>query len=123
MGERIRRDRRLTAEEAARLRKVRAEFAERPSQDQLLASGDYVGPMSIEEYLSWREGSGSAPLASQLQAAIAASGEPLPVLADATGVSAPVLQRFINGQRGLTLEAAGKIAAHLGLALAPARAG
>jgi len=121
MAERIRRDRRLTAEEAARARDARAEFADRPSEARLLASGGYVGPMSIDEYLSWRKGAGSAPLASQLQAAIAASGEPLPEIAEASGVSASALQRFVSGQRGLTLEAAGKIAAHLGLALAPAR--
>ena len=76
--------------------------------------------MTVEEYLSWRKGAGSAPLASQLQAAIAASGEPLPEIADASGVLASVLQRFVSGQRGITLDAAGKIAAHLGLALVPA---
>jgi len=123
MGERIRRDRHLTAAEAARLREARAEFAGRPSEAQLLASGEYVGPMSTDEYLSWRKGAGSAPLASQLQAAIAASGEPLPEIAEASGVSAPVLQRSVSGQRGITLEAAGKIAAHLGLALVPTRGG
>ena len=36
-----------------------AEFAQRPSKTQLLESGEYVGPMSIEEYLSWRKGAGS----------------------------------------------------------------
>ncbi len=60
MRERIRRDRHLTAEEAARLREARAEFASRPSESQLLASGEYVGPMSIEEFMNWREGAGSA---------------------------------------------------------------
>ena len=120
MGERVRRDRYLTAEEVERLRNARAEFSDRPSRDKLLASREYVGPMSIEEFLSWRAGAGSVPLASQLQAAIAASGEPLPEIAEATGVSATVIQRFVDGQRGITLEVAGKIAAHLGLALAPA---
>jgi len=120
MGKRIRRDHTLGAEEAARLREARAEFAGRPSQAQLLASGDYVGPMSIKEYLSWRKGAGGAPLTSQLQAAIAACGEPLPEIARASGVSATVLQRFVSGQQGITLETAGKIAAHLGLALLPA---
>ncbi len=121
MGEQIRRNRRLTAEEAARLRVTRAEFDDRPSAAQLLASGEYVGPMSIQEYLSWRKEAGSGPLTSQLQAAIAASDESLPEIAAASGVSTLVLQRFVNGQRGITLEAAGKIAAHLGLALAPTR--
>ena len=119
MHERIRRNRRLNAEEAARLREARAEFTGRPSQAQLLDSGRYAGPMSIEEYLSWRKGAGSAPLASQLQAAIAACGEPLNEIAQASGISPSVLQQFVSGQRGITLDAAGKLAAHLGLALLP----
>ena len=81
MHERIQRDRKLNPEEAARLREAQAEFAQRPSKTQLLESGKYVGPMSIEEYLSWQRGAGSAPLARQLQAAIAACGEPLPAIA------------------------------------------
>ncbi|MCL4207951.1 MAG: hypothetical protein KJ000_36150 [Pirellulaceae bacterium] len=31
--------------------------------------------MSIEEYLAWRKGAGDLPLARQLQAAIAATGQ------------------------------------------------
>jgi hypothetical protein len=119
MREHIQRDRKLNPEEAARLREARAEFAQRPSKTQLLESGEYLGPMSIEEYLSWRKGAGSAPLARQLQAAIAACGEPLPAIAQASGVSAAVLQHFVSGQRDITLETAGKLAAHLGLALLP----
>jgi hypothetical protein len=123
MDKQIRRDRRLTPEEAARLREARAEFANRPTQSELLSSGDYTGPMSVDEYVSWRKGIGSAPLTTQLQTAIAASGEPLPEIAAASGVSASVLQRFVSGQRGITLDAAGRIASHLGLALVPARGG
>lgn len=119
MPERIRRNRKLTPEEAATLREVRAEFSGRPSQAELLESGEYVGPMSIEEYLSWRKGAGDVPLAAQLQAAIAATGQSLYAIAQASGVAAPVLQRFVNGQRGITLETAGKLAAYLGLALLP----
>jgi len=119
MPDRIRRNRRLTAEEAARLREARAEFAARPSKAQLLRSGQYAGPMSIEEYLSWRKGAGDVPLAHQLQAAIAATGQSLYAIAQASGVAAPVLQRFVNGERGITLETAGKLAAYLGLALMP----
>src|SRR5689334_24575116 len=43
MPERIRRTRKLTSEEAAGLRAVRAEFATRPSQSELLESGEYAG--------------------------------------------------------------------------------
>lgn len=119
MSERIRRNRTLTAEEVARLRDARAEFSGRPSKAQLLESGEYVGPMSIEEYLIWRNGAGDAPLTSQLRAAIAATGQSLYAIAQASGVPAPVLQRFVNGQRGITLETAGKLAAYLRLALLP----
>lgn len=119
MPNRIRRDRKLSTEESARLRAVRAEFANRPSKAELLASDDYAGPMSIEEYLEWRQGSGKLPLARQLQGAIAATGQSLYSIAQASGVAAPVLQRFVNGERGITLETAGKLAAYLGLGLLP----
>jgi hypothetical protein len=119
MVERIRRNRKLTAEEVARIREARAEFAGQPSKAQLLSSPMYVGPMSIEEYLAWRKGSGDVPLARQLQAALAATGQSLYAIAQASGVAAPVLQRFVNGERGITLETAGKLAAYLGLALLP----
>jgi hypothetical protein len=119
MPKRIRRDRKLSAEEAERLRAVRAEFDARPSKSELLASDEYAGPMSVDEYLEWRQGSGDMPLARQLQAAIEATGQSLYSIAQASGVAAPVLQRFVNGERGITLETAGKIAAYLGLGLLP----
>jgi len=119
MVERLRKDRKLTAEEAAKIKAVRAEFAGRPTKAELLKSGEYAGPMSIDEYLSWRKGAGEAPLTQQLQAAIAATGQSLYSLSQASGVAAPVLQRFVNGERGITLETAGKLAAHLGLSLLP----
>ena len=119
MAQRIRRQRKLTADEAERLRAVRAEFSGRPSEAELLASGEYEGPMSIDEYLTWRAGSGDASLARQLEAAIAATGQSLYSISQATGVAAPVLQRFVNGERGITLETAGKLASYLGLALLP----
>jgi plasmid maintenance system antidote protein VapI len=119
MSDRIRQNRKLTPEEAARLRKIRAEFVSRPSKAALLKSGDFAGPMSIEEYLSWRKGAGDAPLTQQLQAAIAATGQSLYAIAQATGIAAPVIQRFVNGERGITLDTAGKLATYLGLGLLP----
>ncbi len=119
MAERIRRERKLSAREAEQLRAARAEFSGRPSKAKLLASGEYEGPMSIDEYLTWREGSGDTPLARQLEAAIAATGQSLYSIAQASGVAAPVLQRFVNGERGITLETAGKLASYLRLALLP----
>jgi hypothetical protein len=120
MPERVRRDRKLTADEAARLCQARSEFAKRPSTAELLSSGDYIGPMSIEEYLAWRSGADDASLAQQLKAAISATGKSLYSIAQASGVAAPVLQRFVNGERGITLETAGKLADYLGLSLLPA---
>lgn len=122
MPESIRRDRRLTSDESARLKSVRAEFAGRPSQAQLLTSGEYVGPMSLEEFLSWRASAGDAPLAKQLLAAIGATKQSLHAIAKASDVAPPVLQRFVNGERGITLETAGKLAAYLGLSLLPSQA-
>ena len=119
MPERIRRSRKLSREEAASVRAARSEFAGRPSKAELLASGQVVGPMSIEEYLEWRKGAGDAPLTRQLQAAIAATGQSLYAVAQASGVAAPILQRFVNGERGITLDTAGKLAAYLGLSLLP----
>ena len=119
MPKRIRRDRRLSADEAEQLRAARAEFDSRPSKSELLASDEYAGPMSVEEYLEWRRGSADVPLARQLQAAIAATGQSLYSVAQASGVAPPVLQRFVNGERGITLETAGKLAAYLGLGLLP----
>jgi hypothetical protein len=119
MPDRMRRDRKLTPEESARLRAAREEFSAAPSQAELIHSGEYAGPMSIEEYLAWRRGAGDAPLSRQLQSAIAATGESLYAIAKASGVAAPVLQRFVNGERGITLDTAGKLAAYLGLSLLP----
>jgi hypothetical protein len=118
---RIRRDRKLTAEEAARIREARAEYASRPSQRQLVESGEYAGPMSLDEYLAWRKGAGDAPLTRQLQAAIAATGQSVYSIAQASGVAQPVLQRFVSGERGITLETAAKLANYLGLSLLPTR--
>jgi hypothetical protein len=121
MANHIRRDHKLTAEEAARIRDARAEFTDRPGRSKLLATGRASGPMSIEEYLAWRQGAGDAPLTQQLKAAIEATGDSLYSIAQGSGVAAPVLQRFVNGERGITLDTAGKLAAYLGLALLPAR--
>jgi hypothetical protein len=109
----------LTPEEAARYRAAREEFAHRPSWEQLMASGDYTGPMSIEEYFAWLDAAGESRLDGQLQAAIRSCGETLTAIAKGSGVSQPVLQRFMSGERGITLATAGKLAAYLHLRLLP----
>jgi len=56
--EHIDRKRKLTKAEAERYNAVRAQFAHKPSEAEFRASADYVGPMSLEEYLVWRSSNG-----------------------------------------------------------------
>ena len=60
-------------------------------------------------------------IVEQLQHAIKHSGETQYAIAQATGVSQSVLNRFINGERGISLETAAKLCAYLDLDLAPRR--
>ncbi len=53
----------------------------------------------------------------QLRNVIRDSGESEYRIAQATGVSASVLSRFVNGKRGITLEVAAKICEYLNLHL------
>jgi hypothetical protein len=115
----MRRKVRLNDAEVARDNEVRAMFSQRPTKSQLLETGDYAGPMSLEEFLAWRSGKTSAPLTAQLQAAIKACDASLYSIAQGSGVSAPILQRFMSGERGITLDTAGKLAAYVGLSLMP----
>lgn len=58
-------------------------------------------------------------LEEQLRTAIQESGLTPTALARVTGVDQAVLSRFVNGDRGVTLNTAARVAAHLGLALRP----
>jgi transcriptional regulator with XRE-family HTH domain len=60
-------------------------------------------------------------IVEQLQQAITRSGETQYAIAQATGVSQSVLNRFINGERGISLETAAKLCQYLDLDLAPRR--
>jgi transcriptional regulator with XRE-family HTH domain len=57
-------------------------------------------------------------LAEQLRKAIAASGLSMNRLAQSSGVTQGQLSRFMRAERTLTLTAAGKLCAFLGLRLA-----
>jgi plasmid maintenance system antidote protein VapI len=57
----------------------------------------------------------------QLRQAILDKGEPVYLLANAAGVAHPVLYRFMNGERDLTMRTAAKLCRHLGLELGPKR--
>ena len=63
----------------------------------------------------------SAKLERQLRQAIRDSGLTIYRLAKDSGVSQPVLSRFVNGKRGITLATASKLAEALGLELRPKR--
>lgn len=60
-------------------------------------------------------------IVEQLQQAIKRSSETQYAIAQATGVSQSVLNRFINGERGISLETAAKLCQYLDLDLAPRR--
>lgn len=56
-------------------------------------------------------------LSAQLRAAIAESGLSHYRLAKETGVSQPIITRFVNGTRSISLETADRIAAYFGMVL------
>jgi plasmid maintenance system antidote protein VapI len=60
-------------------------------------------------------------IVDQLQQAIKRSGETQYAIAHATGISQSVLNRFINGERGISLETAAKLCQYFDLDLAPRR--
>jgi transcriptional regulator with XRE-family HTH domain len=57
----------------------------------------------------------------QLQHAIKRSGDTQYAIAQATGISQSVLNRFLNGERGISLDTAAKLCQYLDLDLAPRR--
>ena len=59
------------------------------------------------------------PIGTTLKAAISKSGLTHYALAALAGVTPSQIDRFMSGERDLRLESAGKIAAALGLELAP----
>ena len=61
-------------------------------------------------------------LAEQLRQAIRDSGKTQYMIAKDTGISQPMINRFTNGQRGISLETADKLIEHLGLELQPKQA-
>ncbi len=63
----------------------------------------------------------SGKLTDQLRAAVAGCGMSLGELARATGVDKSALSRFVNGERGLSMEGIDAIGEVLGLRIAAAR--
>ncbi len=63
----------------------------------------------------------SRGLVDELRKAILNSGETEYRVAKGSGVAQPVLNRFLRGERGITLETAAKLCKYLRLHLAPLR--
>lgn len=57
------------------------------------------------------------PLPEQLRTTIRKSGKPVHQIAQESGVSHPVIFRFLSGERDIRLETAEKLAVTLGLRL------
>jgi plasmid maintenance system antidote protein VapI len=58
-------------------------------------------------------------IADTVRQAVRATGLPVNAVARGAGVAPPVLHRFMNGQRDLTVRTLEKLARHLGLTLQP----
>lgn len=71
----------LTTAAALEQRALRAEFAGQPTKAELLAIGDYAGPMRLEEYFDLAARSVRRATLDQLRAAIAACGQSTHALA------------------------------------------
>jgi DNA-binding phage protein len=65
--------------------------------------------------------SSSRSLVDELRDAIRNSGETEYRVAKESGVAQPILNRFLHGERGVSLETAAKVCKYLGLHLAPIR--
>ena len=65
--------------------------------------------------------SSSRSLVDELREAIRNSGETEYRVAKESGVAQPILNRFLHGERGVSLETAAKVCKYLGLHLAPVR--
>jgi hypothetical protein len=59
-------------------------------------------------------------LADTIKQAILATGKSVNSVASQSGVSQPILHRFLTGQRGITLDTAERVCSYLKLELRPA---
>lgn len=117
MPDRILHEPRLSLVEAAHAEAIHAELAAAAGNSKILASAEYVGPVSIEEYQASLRDDKETPLVAQLREALLGCRHGLATVSAETGVSPAILKRFINGHSSLTLNSAGKLAAFLNLTL------
>jgi DNA-binding Xre family transcriptional regulator len=99
-----------TPEQEATLAATRAWFrTHRPTLEQLLASGEYIGPFTMQEYLQ------RAHLFAALRQVREQAGLSLQDLADRTGIDKGYLSRLeTGGQENTTIETLCRVAAALG---------
>ena len=113
-GKHVQKKTEWTAEDRERRRKVRELFKDKPTIDQLVASGELSGntmPMGL--YLEIQQ------LLHDLKKARASAGLSLADLAQRTGMDKSVLSKLENGQHGIpTLPSLARYAHAVGLQLA-----
>ncbi|MBY0512594.1 MAG: helix-turn-helix transcriptional regulator [Gemmataceae bacterium] len=81
-----------TPEDRARHKAIREKFQrERPTMEQLLASGEYVGPIPLEEYFQFQVA------LHDLKAARESAGLSLADVAERSGIDKAALSRLENG--------------------------
>jgi ribosome-binding protein aMBF1 (putative translation factor) len=114
IGKRVQKKTEWTAEDRERRRKVRELFKDKPTIDQLVASGELSGstvPMGL--YLELQQ------LLHDLKEARASQRLSLAELAERTGMDKAVLSKLENGQHGIpTLPSLARYAQAVGLQLA-----
>src|SRR5215212_10155364 len=109
-GERIHRDMKWTPEDRARHKAIREKFQrERPTHQELIESGEYIGPIPHGVYLELR-----AAL-HDLKKAREAAGLSLADVAERSGIDKAALSRLENGVHdNPTVETLMRYAAALG---------
>lgn len=112
-GKRVQKKTEWTADDRQRRRKVRELFKDKPTLEQLLASGELSGhtvPMGF--YLEIRQ------ILHELKKVRQAAGLTLADLAERTGMDKAVLSKLENGQHGIpTLPSLARYAQAVGLRL------
>jgi DNA-binding XRE family transcriptional regulator len=102
-----------TSEERERHRRLREKYKNRPSQEALLATGDFEGPAPLGIFLDMRLA------VAELRKARMAAGLTLTQLADRSGIDKAALSRLERGlQVNPTIETLCRYAAGLGKRMA-----
>jgi DNA-binding XRE family transcriptional regulator len=102
-----------TAKDRERHRRLREKYKDRPSQEELLATGDFEGPAPLGVFLEMRLA------VAELRKARISAGLSLSQLADRSGIDKAALSRLERGlQANPTVETLCRYAAALGKRMA-----